>query len=171
MRQFCRPPSYGLEGGWPGLLRRHAASQRGLTLIELLLILAVVATLATIALLFYGNVTEQTKIARAVADIAVVASEIDTFEMMNERLPNDLAEIGRATLKDPWGNPYAYLDYAAGPAGAIRKDLALHPLNSTYDLYSKGKDGLSAPALTASHSRDDIVRANDGAYIGLASGY
>jgi general secretion pathway protein G len=34
-----------------------------------------------------------------------------------------------------------------------------------------GRDGASQPPLTASASRDDIVRANDGQYIGLASGY
>ena len=45
------------------------------------------------------------------------------------------------------------------------------PLNSTYDLYSKGKDGASAGPLTAQSSGDDIIRANDGGYIGLASGY
>jgi general secretion pathway protein G len=130
-----------------------------------------VATLATIVLLYYGDVNEQAKIARAIADIATISGEIDMFEMMNDRLPNDLAEIGRATLTDPWGNPYEYLNYNAGPAGQIRKDHALHPLNSAYDLYSKGKDGQSAPPLTAAQSRDDIVRANDGGYIGLASKY
>ena len=152
-------------------LGRHAGSQRGLTVIELLIILAIVATLATIVLLFYGDVSEQAKIARAIADIATISGEIDTFEMMNERLPTGLAEVGRATLRDPWGNPYEYLDYSAGPAGNIRKDHALHPLNSSYDLYSKGKDGQSQPPLTAAQSRDDIVRANDGGYIGLASKY
>ena len=45
------------------------------------------------------------------------------------------------------------------------------PINTDYDLYSMGKDGQSAPALTAQKSRDDIIRANDGAYIGPAAGY
>ena len=45
------------------------------------------------------------------------------------------------------------------------------PLNSEYDLYSKGKDGASAPALTAAASKDDIVRANDGGFVGLAINY
>ena len=45
------------------------------------------------------------------------------------------------------------------------------PINSTYDLYSMGADGRTALALTASYSLDDVVRANDGSYIGLASSY
>ena len=32
-----------------------------------------------------------------------------------------------------------------------------------------GKDGSSVAALTAKASRDDIIRANDGGFIGLAS--
>lgn len=149
---------------------RLSRGNRGLTLIELVIILAIIATLSTIGLLAYFNYTDQARFARAVADIATLSSEISTFEMMNERLPNDLAEINRAGFKDPWGNPYEYLNFALG-GGQPRKDHALHPINSDYDLYSKGKDGDSVAPLTAAKSRDDIIRANDGQYIGLASGY
>jgi general secretion pathway protein G len=45
------------------------------------------------------------------------------------------------------------------------------PLNSDYDLYSSGPDGESRSPLTAAPSRDDIVRANNGGYIGLAGEY
>jgi general secretion pathway protein G len=152
-------------------LAGHARQQRGLTLIELLIIMAVVATLATIALLFYADMTEQARIARATADITIIGGDVDTFELTNDRLPNDLAELGRASLRDPWGNSYVYLNFTTTPAGQRRKDHNLVPLNSTFDLYSKGKDGESQPPLTATASRDDIVRANDGNYVGLASRY
>jgi prepilin-type N-terminal cleavage/methylation domain-containing protein len=87
-----------------GRLERWTGSAHGLTLIELLVVLAVIATLSTIALLLYSNFTEQARVARAIADIANISSESSTFQMMNERLPHDLAEINRATFKDPWGN-------------------------------------------------------------------
>ena len=150
---------------------RAGWSNRGLTLIELLIVLAVIGILCTIGLLLYANFSDQARTARAIADIANLSSEISTFEATNERLPNNLAEIGRATFRDPWGRPYEYLNFALGPMGQQRKDHALVPINTDFDLYSKGKDGASQPALTASASRDDIVRANDGQYIGLASGY
>jgi general secretion pathway protein G len=137
----------------------------------LLIVLALIGILASIALVLYYNFTYQAQIARAVADIGVLSSEISTFESTHERLPNDLAEIGRATFLDPWGHPYEYLNFALGAVGQQRKDHALVPINTDFDLYSKGKDGVSQPPLTASASRDDIVRANDGQYIGLASGY
>lgn len=145
-------------------------NNRGLTLIELLAVLAVIGVLSTIAVLIYANFDHQARIARAIADIATLSSEISTFETMNERLPNNLAEIGRATLLDPWGNPYEYLNFSLG-LGKERKDHALHPINTDFDLYSKGKDGDTNAPLTAKASRDDVIRANDGQFIGLASNY
>lgn len=62
--------------------------------------------------------------------------------------------------------------YAAGAgngsAGRPRKDRFLHPINSDYDLYSMGKDGESLEPLTAKKSHDDVIRANDGSFVGLA---
>ena len=52
--------------------------------------------------------------------------------------------------------------------GRPRKDRFLHPINSDYDLYSMGKDGESVEPLTARKSHDDIIRANDGSFVGLA---
>jgi len=143
----------------------------GFTVIELVMILGLIGILATIAVLVYGDITERTRVAKAMADIVTLDSEISTFEMMHERLPNDLAEINRATFLDPWGNPYQYLNFAISGNANCRKDHALHPLNTEFDLYSMGKDGQSQPPLTASQSRDDIVRANDGQYVGLAANF
>jgi general secretion pathway protein G len=53
----------------------------------------------------------------------------------------------------------------------MRKDKNLVPINTDFDLYSLGKDGESVGPLTAIPSRDDIVRANNGSYIGRADSY
>lgn len=45
------------------------------------------------------------------------------------------------------------------------------PLNTDFDLYSVGKDGLSKATLAPPQSHDDIIRANNGRFIGLASDY
>jgi general secretion pathway protein G len=74
-------------------------------------------------------------------------------------------------LLDPWGAPYVYLNLDGVPIGLMRKDQALVPINSDYDLYSKGPDGASVAPLTAMASRDDIVRGNNGAFIGVAADY
>src|SRR5215813_6795597 len=98
---------------WGRLRRiRRRRGERGLTLIELLIIMAVIGVLSTIALLLYNDFTYSAQIARATADIAILEGEISTFEMANLRLPDNLGEIGRASLLDPWGNPYQYLNFA-----------------------------------------------------------
>jgi general secretion pathway protein G len=144
----------------------------GLTLVELLIIVAIIATLTSISVPLYRGMTDSARIAKAIADITILDAEIGMFEFTNGRLPLDLNEINRAALRDPWDTPYEYLSFIdAESKDKARKDHSLHPLNSTYDLYSKGKDGDSKAPLTAQASYDDIIRANDGGYIGLASGY
>jgi general secretion pathway protein G len=58
-----------------------------------------------------------------------------------------------------------------GGGGQPRKDRFLVPINSDYDLYSMGPDGASTPPLTAKASHDDIIRASDGAYVGVAENF
>ena len=59
----------------------------------------------------------------------------------------------------------------AGVLGQMRRDHFLVPVNTDFDLYSLGKDGLSRSPFTAAASQDDIVRANNGLYVGLVSEY
>ena len=58
-----------------------------------------------------------------------------------------------------------------GKKDKVRKDHNEHPLSTDFDLYSMGKDGKSVAPLTAKASRDDIIRARNGGFIGLASDY
>jgi general secretion pathway protein G len=74
-------------------------------------------------------------------------------------------------MLDIWGNPYQYLRLDPKDPGTPRKDKWIVPINSDYDLYSMGKDGKSTSPLTANSSRDDIIRASNGSYIGLAANY
>jgi general secretion pathway protein G len=85
--------------------------------------------------------------------------------------PNTLAQVGLAGRLDPWGTSYQYLRIQGiDPLPPdVRKDKFVKPINTDFDLYSMGKDRQSQKSLTASKSRDDIIRANNGAYVGLAS--
>ena len=143
----------------------------GFTLIELLLAIATVGTIVAIAIPMYAEYLARGKIARAMIDIQMLQMEIMTYRDAMEKLPDTLADMSRDNLLDPWGTPYQYGNYDIIPQGKWRKDHFLVPVNSDYDLYSKGKDGNSLPPFGAPVSWDDIVRANDGAYFGLASDY
>ena len=154
-------------------------------MIELLIVLAIIGTLLAIALPMLRSALDTARVTRAIGDISALQTDIASFEASGEGLPETLADIGRGTLLDPWGRPYEYLNFhieesrsskSSGkskgvlPPGA-RKDRFLVPINSTYDLYSVGRDGQTVAALTAKASKDDVVRANDGGFIGLAVKY
>lgn len=145
---------------------------KGFTLLELLLALAIVALLASISIPIYGAFVERANVAQAIADIGMIDMRIERFISNNFRQPDSLDEMGGAAPQDPWGRPYQYLRIAGnatpGLQGRLRKDRNLVPINSDYDLYSFGVDGDSRPPLTARPSRDDIVRAADGSYVGSA---
>ncbi len=145
----------------------------GLTIIELVIVVMIMATLASLGAPLYADTLNKARIAKAIADIRALEKEILVFQLFNGTFPTNLNQIGRGTLLDPYGNPYQYLDIATAGKGKgnFRKDKNLVPINSDFDLYSMGQDGQSAPPLTAKQSWDDIVRASDGGYVGIASEY
>ncbi len=137
-----------------------------------MIVIAMIFTLVAIGFPIYGTALEKAKVAKAIGDIRTISSEIGTYQLFNKNLPLSLADIGRANFLDPYGNPYEYLNFSTEKGkGKFRKDRFLVPINSDYDLYSKGQDGDSVAALTAAMSRDDIIRANDGGFIGPESEY
>ncbi len=107
----------------------------------------------------------------AITDIINIQVAVESYFQATDSYPNSLTDVNMNQLLDPWETAYEYLNLDGVPTGQMRKDQALVPINSDYDLYSKGPDGQSAKPLTAATSRDDIVRANDGGFIGIASDY
>lgn len=146
----------------------------GFSLIELMIALVVGALLLSLAVPAYNNHVERAQIAKAIGDIQGLSLAIDRFRLNNnDRAPDTLAELGIQVPLDPWGRAYQYLNIIDGKpsTGEVRKDGALNPLNSDFDLYSLGEDGLTQMPLNAARARDDIVRANNGAFVGLAEDY
>lgn len=145
---------------------------RGFTIIELLIAVAIILTIAAIAVPNLLAAMNQARIAKAVGDIRAISTDIQAYDLSQNRYPDTLADINRDDLLDPWGNPYQYLNFADTKGkGKLRKDRFLVPINTYFDLYSMGPDGQSVSPLTAKVSQDDIIYANDGGYIGPASQY
>jgi general secretion pathway protein G len=190
-----RPPISQWHNRVKNLLRRTKNFRKkkygGFTLVELIMIMAIMGTISGIAVPFYSSYIDKARIFRTISEIRLLEKEIAVYKETFDALPLTLNDIGRGSLKDPWGNPYQYLNFTTiekgkdegeekgkgkgkdeeDDKGKARKDRFLHPLNTDYDLYSMGKDGDSKIPLTANASRDDIIRANDGEYVGIASMY
>jgi general secretion pathway protein G len=145
---------------------------QGFTLIELMAVIAITGILAGIAVPTYISFIEKAKMTVAISDIKLLQRDITDWQEEHGTLPLSLEEMGKGDLKDPWGNPYQYLNFGTvNGNGKKRKDRNLVPINEDFDLYSMGKDGNSQSPLTAKASRDDIIRANNGSYVGVASDY
>ena len=146
--------------------------QRAFTLFELLLVAAILGVITTAAIPGYQRYQDQVKFTQAKADIVIIESALERYHAQHFAYPDTLALAGVGGMRDPWGNPYQYLNITTTKnKGQVRKDHKLVPINSDYDLYSMGKDGTSQPPLTAKVSRDDIIRANNGQFVGLAADY
>ena len=156
----------------PSPRRRPAPRQRGFTLIELMIVVGILGTLAAIAIPTYVGFIYKAKVVRAVSEIKQMSTVLSAYGVEHGELPDSLADVPGENLDemlDPWEHPYVYLNIQnAHGKGSMRKDRFLVPLNSDYDLYSMGKDGDSKSPLSAPQSKDDIIRANNGNFVGLA---
>lgn len=213
-------------------MRRPESSAGGYSLVESIIVMAIIATLSTIGFVRYRRVVDRAEEVVSIAELRDILEALFLYEETHRCFPATLDDLGLGVLLDPWGNPYQYLNFASLPAsgagssapasppdpggsvapggqgggksggaggnggadpgsaggahaadetgqpatdvpsgGAMRKDRFLVPINTYFDLYSMGPDGMSAAPLTAAASRDDLIVANDGDYIGLASLY
>lgn len=146
----------------------------GFTLLELMSVLALMAILAAMAVPAYSTYRERAQVAACIAEIRIIEKSIIAFQIEENRLPDSLTDVDLGQLQDPWGHLYRYLKIKGADPGVVgnaRKDRFLVPINSDFDLYSIGKDGDSKLPLIAPVSADDIIRANDGQYVGRASNF
>lgn len=145
---------------------------KGFTFVELLISITIIGILAAISIPAYSGYILKARNVRCIAEIKQIDSVISAYHTDFVIFPKNLGQIGTDTSSDPWGHPYQYLLIEGTKGkGKCRRDRFLNPLNADYDLYSRGADGLSSTQLNSSKSRDDIVRANNGFFIGLASDF
>lgn len=156
-------------------IEETAQSFEGFSLVEILIALTVFGALVAIALPSFNSYREQQKVSMAVADLRVLDNRLKSHKLRTETFPAALNELLDPSPSDPWGQPYLYLRIEGEDNKAIknslRRDKNLNPINSDFDLYSNGPDKNSKAQLDNKNSVDDVVRANDGAYYGLASKY
>jgi general secretion pathway protein G len=154
---FFRHLSFGRQ--------KEEGFNKAFTLIELLLTIAIIGTLSAIAVPMYTGYMEKQRNTTAIVDIRNIESQIEGFRALSGSPPATLAAANIVAPIDPWGRPYIYV------VPGDRWDKQDKPLNKDYDLLSMGKDGKTDVKLWKTDAFDDIIRCNDGAYVGLASAY
>ena len=157
------------------LLERYRSrleiTPEGFTLLELLMVTVIIGTISSLAAPGLQRAREQAQVGAAIAELRILQSELAIYIEVNFGPPVSLAAIQRAGMLDPWGFTYIYNPLTGNGNGGARKDKFLVPLNTDYDLYSVGPDGESKGPLNAKASKDDVIRALDGAYFGLAEDF
>lgn len=169
-RRRCKPvDAAGRSGSGGGT----APDRAGFTIIEVAITLLIIGILAAIAIPVYRTYVENSKVSQAIAEIKDLERKITIYEL-ERALPNSLSVLKGYPFLDPWGNPYRYLNLATDNPPAYpnaRRDRNNHPLSTDYDLYSMGADGRTMKPVNQSWGTDDIIRANNGSFVGLGAEY
>ncbi len=115
----CRR-SRGSEGPVPPSLRRRRRGAEGFTLVELLVVLAIIGLLATVVVVNVLPAQNTARIQKAKADIALIEQGLELYRLETGRYPDageGLAILTQPTAvgaplkrlpEDPWGRPYNY---------------------------------------------------------------
>lgn len=144
------------------------SNKKGFTLVELIVVMGILAALVLMALPAYTRFKNNAKTASCAADLRTLEKDITAYIVDKGTLPASLNDVGRGNFNDPWGRQYNYYKILSdADPDSYKGILGVDQLNTDFDLYSTGVDGLSAKSLNQPSCNDDIIRAADGGYVGL----
>jgi len=93
------------------VLAAHQPGHRGFTLLELLIVVAVLAVVGAIGVPQYVAALRTARVGKARQELVILAEAIDSYADSNGRLPLTLYQVGFGGRSDPWGIPYCFLNY------------------------------------------------------------
>ena len=125
------------------MTRRSRSAERGFTLVELMVVVAVIGVLSTIAIPLYVNVQARGRVAKAQADSRALASAVSVYGAHMGRIPSTLNQLTTVATKSQGHRAGPFMSAVPDPPGGWAA-YAYAPTASagTYTITSTG-DGTS----------------------------
>jgi general secretion pathway protein G len=113
----------------------------GFTLIEMIVVIAIIGVLATIIVVKYSGQTDQAKVAAAKSHLSQLESAVVSFEAHNGRLPQSLSELVERPGNAPNWQEGGYLKAKALPLDPWGREYVYRVLGRKYEILCLGADG------------------------------